>query len=597
MNDPLARVCEFGRFRIDPMRRLLFRDGAEMQITARALDLLLVLIDHRSRVVTKHELMQRVWPDSIVQEANLTQNVFVLRKLLGESPREHRYILTVPGIGYRFVADVREPGRAAPLPVSVHAVRREIRSIAVMPFRTLDVDATDEHLGVGLADAVATRLSGLKQLAVRAVSGIPGDTDASIDPCVLGRTLGVDALIMGTVKRARARIRVTVQLIAVGSGQMLWAHQFDEEMTDLFAVEDSVSDQVKRALVLELTEAERSALTKRHTSNTDAYSTYLKGRYFWNKRTAEGFHRAIEFFEIAIAQDPTYALAYAGVADCLNFLSMYSAVSPDESYPRATRAATTALELDDELAEAHVALAYAKLNYHWSFEGAEREFRRALELHPNYATAHHLYADLLTSSGRFSQALEEVRRAQELDPFSLIINTDIGWALLHARQYEAAIRQLHETLDLDPTFWCAHWVLGQCYEQTGRPVEAIESFEVSRRFSRENPYVIGALGRAYAAVRRRADAYAILSELDELTSRRYVSPYLLATVHATLGDKEEAFACLERAYEERSHWLIYLEIAAVLDSLRSDARFGDLVRRVRRRGDSAAYETPRRVVS
>lgn len=583
MDSGITRVYEFGPFRLDPARRLLFRDGVPVSVTGRAIDILVTLIEHRGQVIEKGELMRLVWHDLIVQEANLSQNVFVLRKVLGERPSDHHYIVTVPGIGYRFVADVRdvrpEPVRQEVLSA---AARRQIRSIAVVPFRT--TERTEEHLGLGLADAVITRLSGLRQLAVRPTA--PARAQDTADPIALGRMLGVDALVLGAVKRAGDRIRVTVQFVAVAHAATLWAHQFDEDLTDLFSVEDSIADHVKRALVLELTDAEHTALTKRHTANTEAYQAYLKGRFFWNKRTPEGFRRAIECFGDTIARDPNYALAYAGVADCHNLLSVYGAGAPADGFPQAMAAAAAALALDEGLAEAHVALAYARLNYYWDFSGATREFRRALELMPNYATAHHLYADLLTATGRFADALTEIRRAQELDPVSLIINTDIGWALLHARRYDAAIQQLRETIELDPGLWYAHWVLGLNYEQQGLYEEAIDAFHRTITLSPDHPWAVAGLGRAYAAAHQRADAHWALDRLVVLSTQRYVSPYMVATVHAALGEADQAFACLDRAYDEGSHWLMYVNIAQLLDSLRPDPRFDVLVRRVRERSES-----------
>jgi DNA-binding winged helix-turn-helix (wHTH) protein/tetratricopeptide (TPR) repeat protein len=591
MEGDRLHVYEFGEFRVDAVKRRLFRGGVPVPATVRALDLLIALIERRGEVVSKDDLLRIVWSDCVVQEANLSQNVFVLRKILGERPSDHQYILTVPGRGYCFVADVRDLADAAARPEKSAAVvqsdaRRSIRTIAVVPFRTLDGEGTDEQLGTGLADAVVTRLSAVRQLVVRPIGAGSLRADVARDPCVLGRALGVDALVIGTIKRGADRLRVTVQLISVAHEATLWAHQFDERETDLFAVEDSISEQVTNALVLELTEAEQAVLTRRQTTSPEAYQAYLKGRYFWNKRTAGGFLRAIELFEQAIGIDPRYALAYAGIADCRNLLSVYSAVPPGDGYPLGAVAAARALQIDEQLAEARVSLAYALLNYQWNFGDAEVEFQRALAVRPNYATAHHLYADLLTASGRFREAIAAIRRAQELDPVSLIINTDFGWILVHARQYDAAIRQLHETLDLDETFWYAHWVLGLAYEQTAHFDEAMASLDRARTLSEDNPYILGALGRVYAGARHPREARQTLDELLRLSRRRYVSPYIIATLHAALGDRDEAFAGLDRAYDECSHWLMYVDIAPILDVLRADARFPELSRRVRRRRES-----------
>lgn len=595
-----TRTYEFGIFRLDPVRRVLYRHDRPVQATTRALDILVTLIERRGQVVSKDDLLRLVWPDSIVHEANLTQNVFVLRKLLGERPSDRQFLLTVPGRGYRFVADVREIGDApqpapADAPLTATVASPQIRTLAVLPFHTVDCVGADEHLGLGLADALITRLSGLDPIAVRPTTSMLRHATAGRDPFEVGRRLGVDALVLGTVQRSGDRIRVSVQLVTVADEAMRWARRFDERLTDLFTVESSIAEQVKGALPLALTRrapgasaASASTAAVPHTPAPEAYRAYLRGRYCWNKRTKEGFFRAIDYFEAAIAADPKFALAYAGIADCRNFLSIYSAVPPNAGYPKAAIAATQALELDETLAEAHTSLAYAMLNYRWDFATAEQGFRRALALSPNYVTAHHLYADLLTATGRFAEARAAITRAQELDPVSLIINTDIGWTLYHARRYDEAVQQLEETLELDPTFWYTYWVLGLNLEQLARYADAMNAFEQARALNPNSPYAVGAIGRIHAAAGRPAEARRALEEVTRISVSRYVSPWVIATIHATLGDRDRAFEWLDWTFDEHSHWLMYVGNAPLLDSLRSDPRFPLLAERVRQRSESGA---------
>lgn len=581
-----SRICEFGPFRLDRVARVLYRGDEPIPVATRAVDLLITLIEHRDRVLRKEELLGLVWPDSFVQEANLSQNVFLLRKILGERPNDRRYILTVPGEGYRFVADIHgSEGIAIADPIAPVAPRG-IRSLAVLPFQTLHGDRGDDHLGIGLADALITRLSGLRQLIVRPTSAVLLHADSRTreqhaDPILVGRTLNVDALVLGTIQNSSGRVRVTVQLVAVSTEASLWAERFDAQQTDLFGIEDSISEQIKQALMLELTDAEHKALTKRHTNSPEAQEAYFKGRYFWNKRTDDGLRRAIDWFNQAIANDPNYALAHAGIADCRNMLSVYSVVSPAEGCRWAAEAATRALAIDDTLAEAHTALAYATFNYDWDLTQSERSFRRAFELTPNYAVAHQFYSELLTASRRFPEALASITRARKLDPTSLAINTDVAVTLFYARRYDEAVEQLRETLELEPGFFYALLVLGWIYEQQGRYAEALNAFERAGTADPLSPEVATSMGRTHAAAGRSDDARQSLSRVMELATRRYVSSFDIATIHAALGDPDQAFDWLGRAYEERGHALMFAAVSPLVDPLRTDPRFAQLLGRLR----------------
>lgn len=453
-----AQPCyEFGPFRLDATERLLLRDGEPILLPPKAFDTLLVLVANCGRILKKDDLMKAVWPETLVEENNLSQYVSALRKALGDDPNGHRYIETVPRLGFRFVARVIEAGEAraggfARAPESARGEGAPVRSIAVLPFKYLGGAGGDEYLGLGIADAIITRLSNLRQIVVRPTSSVRKYAGTAQDPLVAGRELRVEAVLEGNIQRAGNRIRATVQLISVRHEAPLWAEKFDVEFRDIFTVEDATSEQVARALILKLTREERELLAKRYTADSEAYQLYLKGRYNWNKRSQGGLRTASSYFQQAIDKDPSYALAYAGLADCHNLHSYYGELPPRESFPKAKAASIKALEIDDGLAEAHTSLAFVRAWYDWDWPAAESEFQRALELNPNYATAHHWYALFLTAMERAGEALEEIQLAHEIDPLSLPINRDVGLVYHRARQCDRAIEQYLETIELDPRF-------------------------------------------------------------------------------------------------------------------------------------------------
>jgi TolB-like protein/DNA-binding winged helix-turn-helix (wHTH) protein/Flp pilus assembly protein TadD len=679
MSKRVAHFYDFGPFRVDTSKRLLLREGRTVPLTSKAFDTLLTLVSHGGEVVEKNELIRTLWPDTIVEENNLTQNVSMVRKALGESRSEHRYIVTIPGRGYSFVASVREgcaeleggdeaeatsissdsngarlltvegeralvagalPQLGAPSPApqengrhsasgpsnsspdslsqthTASAPRRTLlprrrvlalsvfllvaiaatisyllianrraqttttpapASIAVLPFRLLGNEASDEYLGSGMADALITKLSNIRQITVRPTSAVikyAGRNNP--DPLAAGRELGVDSVLEGTIQRAGDRVRVTVQLISVRESKPLWAHSFDERFTDIFTVQDSISAKVAEALTVKLTGEEQKLLAKRYTDNVEAYQSYLRGRYFLNKRNEEGLRKGIGYFTEAIAKEPSYALAYAGLADAYSVLGFYQfgALAPEESFQRARAAAMKALELDETLAEAHASLALARMDVDHDEAGAEREYRRAIELNPNYATAHHWYSDFLAMMDRQPEAMLEIKRALELDPLSLVINATLGERLFYARQYKEAEAQLRKTLEMDESFGPAHYLLGLTYEQLGMYEESIAELNRARELSGGSPWMVAALGHSLAMAGRRAEAERMLVELKQLATRRHVSPYDIATIYTGLGEKTQAFEWLQKLYKPQTRRM--LKADPRMDSLRQDPRFQEL---------------------
>jgi TolB-like protein/Tfp pilus assembly protein PilF len=456
-----------------------------------------------------------------------------------------------------------------------------VRSIAVLPFKPLGEGSGDEFLSLGMADALITRLSSLKQLLVRPTSSIVRYAGPDQDPIEAGRQQLVDAVLDGKIQRAGERVRVTVQLIRVQDGQQVWADKFDEKFTDIFALQDAISERVAEALALELTGAEQKLLTRRYTENAEAYQLYLKGRYFWNKRTDESLKKGIEFFTKAIEKDSRYALAHAGLADSYIILGNFGLLPPYEAYPKAKTAAEEALKVDPDLVEAQVSLSFVKSLFERDWPGAEAGFRRAIELNPNYGPAHQWYGVSLAGAGRMEEAVAELKRAQEVDPLSLTINAVGGWIRYLAGDYDKAIQQEKTVLEMDPNFVLAHRYLGLAYEQKGLYAEAISELHRAVNLSGARPLDAGALGHAYAVAGRTAEARKVLKEARGLSAQAYFPADEIALIYVALGEKDQAFDWLDRAFAERSPWLILLKVDPRFVPLRSDPRFTSFVHRVR----------------
>jgi TolB-like protein/Flp pilus assembly protein TadD len=491
-------------------------------------------------------------------------------------PRRRRWALSVVGIsvliGLGLIAYYTGLQRSEP--------SLKVRSIAVLPFKPLVADNRDEPLEMGMCDALITRLSSLNQLIVRPTSSVVHYNKLGQDSLTAGRELGVDALLDGFVQRSGDKIRVTAQLLRISDGKHLWSAQFNENFTDIFAVEDSISKQMVEALLLNLTGEEQRLVTKHHTENIQAYQLYLKGRYFQDKRTPEGWKKGIEYFQQAIEKDPNYALAFAGLADCYVAVAVRTDMRPQDSFQRAKTAATRALQLDDSIGEAHASLANVRYWYDWDWGGAESEFKRAFELNPNYSLAHQYFSSYLMAMGRHQEAISEIKRTQELEPLSAPVNVQIARILYFAREYDKAIEQCENTLELDPNSAGAHFFLSRAYKQKGLYREALAELEKARGLFGDGAEVFSLIGYTYAMAGRHVEAQKVLQELQAESNQRYVSPYHVAMVYAGLGEQDKAFERLEKAYEDREGRMTILKVAPEFDSLRSDPRYADLMRRI-----------------
>ena len=456
-----------------------------------------------------------------------------------------------------------------------------VDSLAILPFENAGKDPDTEYLSDGIPDSLARGLSAVPNLRMIAMGSVRRYKNTTVDPRAVGRDLSVRAVLMGRVVQHGETLSINVELVDATDGRELWSEQYTRRMGDVLALQDDLARQMRDALRLRLSTADEQHVARRYTQSATAYQLYLKGRYYWTKRTADDLHKSIGYFQQAIDLDPNYALAYSGIADCYVLLGYhnYGAEPPGEALPRARAAAERAVAIDPTIAEGHTSLANA-LGAEWDLRGAGTEFTRAIALNPNYATAHQWYSINLVPAGHFDEGLAEVRRAQEIDPLSLIINQNVGWLLYIARRYDEAIEQQKKTLDLDARFYQGFWGLGLAYAQKHMFAEAIDAERQAQALNGNDPVGRAALGFAYAAAGDRQNAQAILDQLIAVSKTRYYPPYQIATIYAGLADRDRAFEWLEKAFQERSPGLKFLKTEPMLDNLRADKRFDDLIHRV-----------------
>ncbi|HEV8579347.1 MAG TPA: winged helix-turn-helix domain-containing protein [Thermoanaerobaculia bacterium] len=619
----------FGAFRLQPDEQRLLRDGEPVPLPPRVFDTLVALVERRGRLVDKEELLHAVWNGAFVEEANLTVNISTLRRVLGELPEGQPLIETVRGRGYRFLAPVTllenggeatlAPVSAAPSPavatdeaadsrpklhwnrpllfamlllgIAAAAVlvggRLErpvpdlprIRTLAILPFRSVGVREETELFGLGMADALITRLSNVRSVAVRPTSAVVRYARDEPEAASAGRELGTDAVLLGLVQRTGQRVRTTLQLVRTADSAVLWADTFDETASDVFALQDAVSARMATALTLELSPAERRSLAKRYTSNPEAYELYLRGRYHWFQWTPEGWGKAREYFSRAVEVDPEYALAYAGLAEVHGVLSFVT--PPVKTAARSKEMALKALALDPTLAEAHLALGPRLFFYDWDWAGAEAEYRRALELNPNNALAHDVHGIYLYAMGRTEEAVAEARRALSLDPLSAYMGWDYGEALYYTRRFEESAAALQRTLAREPAFYAARFSLVWVREQQGRKDEAVQEYLRALRLAGTDDREQADLRAAYEHGGVEGFWFHRLSQLAAAARRGYIPAYEPASIAAQLGHAETAFRWLERAYRDRAPEMVRLAVDPRLDPLRRDPRFGELLRRMR----------------
>jgi len=456
---------------------------------------------------------------------------------------------------------------------------RPLDSLAVLPFVNMGADPNTEYLSDGISESIINNLSQLPKLSVRSFSSVLRYRNKDVTPAVAGKELKVQAVLTGRLTRHGDDFAISAELIDVRHDRQIWGSQYTRKVADLLAIQEQISREISERLQMRLGSEEKQRPTMRPTENTEAYQLYLQGRYFWNKRTLEGAQQSIDFFQQAILKDPRYALAYAGQADSYALLADLNVLPAREVLPKLKSAAAKALELDGALGEAHTSLAWARF-LAWDWAGAEKEFKRAIELNPGYATAHSGYGEYLMVLGRFDEALREMNRAAELNPLSPVVNLALGYRYYYARYYPQVIEQCQKTLAMDANFVAAHVFLGRAYERTGAYPEAIAELRKALELSDDDSNELAALGLAFAASHQEGAARKILDQLKERSRQTYVQPMWMAVIHIALGEKDQAFDWMQKAYDDRSAWLVYLKVDPLFDGVRQDARFTDLLRRI-----------------
>ena len=620
----------FGLFEADVRTGELTKNGKHLRLQEQPFQLLAMLLEKPGELVTRDELSSRLWPHTIVDfDHGLNKAIGKIREALGDSSENPRFVETVARRGYRFLADVAVVRDAQPGTVTDDLASREelgllyiadggtsrrrpnrtwrllafglalvlagslswilhprthstpaIRSLAVLPLKNLSGDSSQDYFAEGMTDELITRLAQISALRVISRTSVMTYNSVRKSLPEIARELNVDAVVEGTISRSGERVRITAQLIRAPKDAHMWAHSYDEGLQDTLALQSKVARDIADQIHVTLNRQDQAALVKSKTVNPAAYEDYLKGRYFWNKRTGDGLKKAIEYFSRSIEMDPTYAEAYSGLADSYASAGdwKYGVLSPQAAFPKARAAAAKALALDDSLGQAHASLAFAFDLYGWDWEAAEKEYKLAIRLNPGYATAHQWYSWHLVMMGRNSDGMSELRKAQSLDPLSLIISADIADALCVAHLYDEAVQQSKKTLEMDPHFAIGHYELGQAFEQKHMHDEAIAEFQRAIELSGHSGAFDSNLGYVYAVSGRREEAAKIVNRLEARLDQNPSAGADIALIYVGLGDQDQAMNWLNKAYEAKFKASILLRPA--FEALRSDARFQELLRRV-----------------
>jgi TolB-like protein/DNA-binding winged helix-turn-helix (wHTH) protein/Flp pilus assembly protein TadD len=649
MNRPRV-IYEFGRFRLDREAHLLFSDEKIVALEPKAVEVLLILVEKRGELVPRKDLMSAVWPDTFVEESNLSSNISILRRQLGVTADGGDYIQTIPKRGYRFVAAVKqaldEPvllvgqetaSEAAPASETANPFHQSagaseadatgpstatvknsvvqpriaqaaaagllalvltllylagrhwrlagsgaeahIEAIAVLPLENLSGDPAQEYFADGMTEALTADLAQIGALRVIARASVMQYKGTKQPLAQIAQRLNVEAVVSGSVLRSGKRVRITAALIRVASGQQLWAKTYERNLGDVLDLENEVARAISSEVQAKVTAQERTRLARNRSVNGDAYDAYLKGRYYYNRFTVDGFSKSIEYFEQSIKLDPDYAAAYAGLADALASLEQIGAAQSEDVHPKALEAASKALAMDDGLPEAHAAMASVRAN-DWERSAAEKEAQRAIALNPGFPLAHLYYSNMLRHLGRREESIAEARRALELDPLSPLTNEELADAFLSARQYDVAIEQYKKTLDLYPNQAAPRDSLGWAYVYEGKYDQGMEEIRKSIGLYGEDPSLSPEIAFIYGMTGRKGEAQKILNRLLSTSKKVPIAAHHFALIYVGIGKKDEAFAWLEKAYEQHSPMMAWLEVDQRFDSLREEPRFQDLMRRV-----------------
>lgn len=622
-------IYEFDDFRLNAKSHRLYRRGSGelVRLTPKAIELLICLAVNSGKILTKDELLEKVWTDSIVEESNLSQTIFILRKTLGENTKEPRFIRTIPNRGYQFIAAVSGaethagnfpieelPGAARrvepPLKTQARnkmpyilgvsaaimivialgvyifrpslrpATLTEIRSIAILPFEDLSTEPNDKYLGASLADALVNKISGIRQISVRPTRSVSRYSEGRDDTAKIGRELQVDAVLDGRIQHLGDRVRVSVQLVRTSDNVTIWSDNFDDAFTNLFSVQDSISRKVVQSLALQLDDREREKLERRGTENPEAYEDYLRGRFFWNKRTAEGLEKATEYFRKATEIDPGFAEGYSALAETYVLVNLFGVHHDPNAFPMAKAAAEKALQLNENLADAHAALAQVKMQYDFDWVGTESEYLKAIELNPNNATVRQWYGEFLALQSRTDEGTVQIEKARELDPTSLSTNNALALPLMKANEPDKALAVTAKVLEMDANFpWALHYSC-RAYMIKGDLVNAVDLCRKALSASNQSIFMRSNLGYVLARAGHTEEARQILAGLQDAARTGYVSPYNLAMIHNGLGERDAAIKYLNQAVDEHDFLIPALQTDSFFLNLHADPRFLDVLRRV-----------------
>jgi len=631
------RFC-FGAFEFDPRTGELSHDHELTVLQQQPAAILLALLERPGDLITREELVQRLWPTGtfVDFDRSLNKAVNKLREALQDSAQNSQFIQTLPRRGYRFIAPVETQTSVAPGSIEVrpgtsssgaspagtqivsHPNRKQVSilvsalvvtvgvlvtlglsylasqrywpkyvstgkvMLAVLPFENLSGGSEQDYFSDGLTEEIITQLGSLQpsRLGVIARNSSMKYKHTNKIPSQIGHELGVDYILGGTVRRDAGRTRITVQLIQVSDQTYMWTRTYERDLRDILGLQSEVAQAIGNEVKVRLTPQEKLLLSGVRPFDPEAHEAYLRGLYFWNKRTEEGLEKAVAYFQAAVERDPSYAAAYAGLADSYLLLGDFGFLAPEEAYPKAKSEAQKAVATSDHLAEAHAALAMVALEYDWDWADAEKKFRRAIEINQNYATAHQWYAEHLITLGRYEEAIGQVNQARELDPLSLPINATAGLWLYYAQRYGPAIEQSKKTIEMDPNFWMPHWVLGRIYNRQELYGKAIPELRIATALPGPRTFVLSELGYAYARSARKTEARMILGTLKDQGKARHDTGLDAARIYIGMGEPDQALACLEAGYNQHSMYLIWLNVEPTLMPLHSDPRFQDLVRRV-----------------
>jgi DNA-binding winged helix-turn-helix (wHTH) protein/tetratricopeptide (TPR) repeat protein len=561
-----------GSWLVQPRLNTISMQDQSIRLEPKAMQVLVHLAEHAGEVVPKERLISAVWPDTFVTDDVLTRAISGLRRVFCDDPKLPQVIQTIPKAGYRLMAPI--------LPVEPES--RPIQSLVVLPFVNESSEPDADYLSDGITECLINVLSLFPQLKVVARSTAFRYRGTSQDPAAIGRELGVGAVVTGRVVLWEGNVSVQADLIDPATGHQAWGHRWARPRTNLLCLPEDLAREIAEHLKVRVSGEQQRQLTRQPTAQPEAYHLFLKARYLYHQGTEESVKQAIEVYEQVVEIDPDYALAYAGLSDCDSFLCCqldYGAVPPRVMVPRAEAAARRALQLDGRLAAGHSALASILKNFHWDWAASEREFRAAIALNPNYPKAHQSYADLLLVQGRFDEALAEIEAAHDIDPFSVAINFDVGFIHYMTRNYPQAVKRLKLTLELRPDYIPARTLLSFVLERTGAGREAAQEYERALALTEGREVPMAVLGRVLAAGHAEQLRRGI-ALLEDWAKRRYVPACWFAALYTRLGEGDQAFAWMEKAWEERSNWLIYLRVDPLFDELRADRRFDQIVQRV-----------------